>query len=71
MSTPPRRIPTVLSARAVIAQQQVLKTQLFNFPNRNQLIFTPLSAHTKRALFKKENRFFEMQPLLKGQLLQH
>lgn len=55
----------------MLAQHQVLNVQLRNFPNRQQLIFNPLSDHNKAALFRNENRFFELRPLLKGQLSQY
>lgn len=69
--TPARRVPTALYSRTVGARQKVLHEQVRNFPNRKQLLFTALADHDKSTLFRKERRFFEMRPLLKGQLLQH
>lgn len=71
LSNPARRIPTALHARTGIAQAQVLRTRLYNFPNRKQLIFTPLANHTRDDLLRKEKRLFETRFLVTGQLLQH
>lgn len=69
--TPLRRTLTALRAQSALAKQQALDAQFHNFPNRKQLTFVSSTDHAKRALLRKEARFFETRPLLRGQLSQY
>lgn len=71
IATPARRIPTALYARANIARQHVLKSAMHNFPNRQQLAFTPPNFHSRAELVRKESQVFARAALLDGQLSQH